>query len=120
MELCGGDIVKLAIIGSRSLHIADLKPYIPPQVTEIVSGGAKGIDRCARAYAQENNVTLTEFLPDYARYRRAAPLRRNEEIVAYADEVLAFWDGHSSGTQHVIRQCRMLGKPITVILSEVE
>ena len=54
------------------------------------------------------------FLPDYARYGRAAPLRRNVQIVAYADLVLAFWDGKSRGTRFVIDQCRKQGVPVRV------
>lgn len=107
--------MKLAVIGSRSIRPELSEEYIPSCVTEIVSGGAKGVDQCASAYAHEKGLMLTEFLPDYARYGRAAPLRRNEQIVRYADEVLAFWDGKSQGTQYVIRLCERLGKPIRVI-----
>lgn len=97
--------MKVAVIGSRGLWVDNLGDYLPPEVTEIVSGGAKGIDTCARQYAQEHDLKLTEFLPDYPRYGRGAPLKRNLEIIAYADQVLAFWDGNSSGTKHVIEQC---------------
>ena len=108
--------MKLAIIGSRGLWVDNLGDYLPPGVTEIVSGGAKGIDTCARQYAQEHGLKLTEFLPDYRRYGRGAPLRRNLEIIAYADQVLAFWDGNSSGTKHVIDECNKQKKKVTVHL----
>lgn len=75
--------MKLAIIGSRGLWVEDLGAYLPPGVTELVSGGAKGIDTCAREYALSHGLKLTEFLPDYRLYGRAAPLVRNREIVAY-------------------------------------
>ena len=39
--------MKLAVIGSRDLTIQNLKDYIPPNVSEIVSGGAVGIDTVA-------------------------------------------------------------------------
>ncbi len=107
--------MKLAIIGSRNLTVQDPQGYIPSGVTEIVSGGAMGIDQCAKAYAQAYGLKLTEFLPDYARYGQAAPLRRNEQIVAYADAVLAFWDGASAGTRFVIELCQKLGKPIQIV-----
>lgn len=110
-----GNTMKLAIIGSRGLVVEDLGEYVSPQVTEIVSGGAQGIDRCAREYALGQGLRLTEFLPDYARYGRAAPIRRNEQIVQYADEVLAFWDGQSAGTQYTIRLCERLGKPMRIV-----
>ena len=108
--------MKLAIIGSRGLWVENLGNYLPPGVTEIVSGGAKGIDSCARQYAQEHGLKLTEFLPDYRRYGRGAPLKRNLEIIDYADQVLAFWDGNSSGTKHVIDQCKTQKKKVAVHL----
>ena len=108
--------MKLAVVGSRGLHIDRLGVHIAPDVTEIVSGGAIGIDQCAAAFARANGLKLTEFLPDYTHYGRGAPLYRNEQIVRYADEVLAFWDGRSTGTQHVIRLCEEWGKPYRVVL----
>ena len=66
--------MKVAVIGSRNLLIDNLKAYLPEGVTEIVSGGAEGIDTCARQYAKSNQLLYTEFCPEYARYRRVAPL----------------------------------------------
>lgn len=108
--------MKLAIIGSRDLIIDDLEYYLPKEVTEIVSGGAKGIDTCAREYASANGLKLTEFLPEYKKYGRGAPLLRNIEIIDYADEVLAFWNGTSRGTKYVIDQCKKKNKKVTVII----
>lgn len=108
--------MKIAIIGSRSLSIKDFGEYLPEDVTEIISGGAKGIDRCARNYAVDHKIKLTEFCPDYARFGRSAPLKRNLEIIAYADIILAFWDGKSRGTKYVIDTCRKLQKSCEVFL----
>ncbi|MDE5563562.1 MAG: DUF2493 domain-containing protein [Oscillospiraceae bacterium] len=110
--------MKIAVIGSRNLHVRNLGSYLPKETTEIVSGGAKGIDSDARDYANANGITLTEFLPDYQRYGRGAPLRRNLEIIAYADLVLAFWDGTSRGTAYVIRNCKEQGVPVRVFLKK--
>ncbi|MCH5297922.1 MAG: DUF2493 domain-containing protein [Ruminococcus sp.] len=107
--------MKVAIIGSRSLTINNLGDYLPKNTTEIVSGGARGIDRCARVYANAHNIKLTEFLPEYERYGRSAPLRRNLKITGYADTVLAFWDGKSNGTRFVIENCKRENIPIKVI-----
>ena len=41
---------------------------MPADVSEIVSGGARGVDQCARAYALAHGIKLTEYLPDYARH----------------------------------------------------
>ena len=106
--------MKVAIIGSRGICVDDLEKYVRKDCTEIVSGGAKGVDTSAANYAREHGLKLTEFLPEYARYGRGAPLKRNLQIIEYADEVLAFWDGASRGTKHVIDQCKRLGKKVTV------
>ena len=108
--------MKIAIIGSRNIFIDDLGKYLPENVTEIVSGGAKGVDKCAKKYAENYNIKITEFLPEYSKYGKAAPLKRNIQIIEYADEVLAFWDGKSKGTKHVIDSCEKLGKKVTVII----
>ena len=74
-----GFFVKIAVIGSRNVTVPNLGDYLPENCTELVSGGAKGVDTSAREYAEANNIKLTEFLPDYKRYGRgAAPLRRND------------------------------------------
>lgn len=108
--------MKIAVIGSRCLTMADLSSYIPACVSEIVSGGAKGIDSSAASYAAQHNLKLTVFLPDYPHFGKAAPLLRNRQIVEYSDMVVAFWDGRSRGTKHVIDYCKMCGKPIAVHL----
>ncbi|MBQ8600263.1 MAG: DUF2493 domain-containing protein [Clostridia bacterium] len=106
--------MKVAVIGSRNLEVADLGKYLPEETDEIVSGGAKGIDTCARRYAQEHGIKLTEFLPEYNRFGRGAPLKRNITIVEYSDLVLAFWDGQSRGTKFVIDHCKKTDKPVKI------
>lgn len=106
--------MRVAVIGSRGLTVTDLERYLPKETTEIVSGGAKGIDACAREYAVSHNIRLTEFLPEYNKYGQAAPFRRNIIIIQNADLVLAFWDGVSCGTKYVIDNCRKMNIPVKV------
>ncbi len=107
--------IKIAIVGSRSLINVSIDPYIPKDTKEIVSGGAKGIDFLAAKYANEKKLKLTEFLPQYEKYGRAAPIVRNKEIVNYADRVIVFWDGSSKGAASVIRYAEKIKKPLQVI-----
>lgn len=106
--------MKVAVIGSRGIILDNLREYLPENTTEIVSGGAKGVDTCAREYALANGIPLTEFKPEYARYGKGAPLKRNISIIEYADMVLAFWDGKSRGTKFVIEACAERGIPVIV------
>ncbi len=107
--------MKIAVIGSRNAHIDDLTPYLPADCTEIVSGGAKGIDTCAAEYARAHRMILTEFRPQYEKYGRAAPILRNRQIVDYADSVIAIWDGKSRGTASVIEYCQTVGKACRIL-----
>jgi predicted RecB family endonuclease len=77
--------MKVAVIGSRGLWVPNLADYLPADVTEIVSGGARGVDSAAAAFAREHGLKLTEFLPDYASFGRRAPLVRNITIIDYSD-----------------------------------
>lgn len=106
--------MKVAVIGSRGLAVKDLGKYLPENTTEIVSGGARGVDTSAKEYAKEHGVKLTEFLPEYEKFGKAAPLKRNVTIVEYADVVLAFWDQKSRGTKFVIDQCKKTNVPVKV------
>ena len=54
--------MKVAIIGSRKLTLESIGEYLPKETTEIVSGGAQGIDACAKKYAYDNGIKYTEFL----------------------------------------------------------
>lgn len=108
--------MKVAIVGSRNLAVNNIEKYLPETVDEIISGGARGIDFCAEKYAKQAGIKLTEFLPEYKKYGRSAPLKRNLQIIDYADIVIAFWDGKSRGTKHVIENCKRLKKKVTVIL----
>lgn len=106
--------MKVAVIGSRGLLIEDLEKYLPEETTEIISGGARGVDACAREYALRHGLKLTEYLPEYSRYGRGAPLRRNITIIVNADLVLAFWDGKSRGTKYVIDSCKKRNIPVKI------
>ncbi len=119
--------MRVAIIGSRSAINSDykiLKKYIPANTSEIVSGGAKGIDSLAKRYALENSLMYKEFLPNYEDQslndKKMAPLIRNKLIVDYSDFVLAFWDGISRGTAYTIDYCIRKYKPVRVYILSKE
>lgn len=70
----------------------------------------------AKEYALSHGLKLTEFLPEYGKYGRGAPLIRNETIIKNADIVLAFWDGSSRGTKFVIDKCQETGVKIQIYI----
>ena len=110
--------MKIAVVRSRKITQINLSEYLDSSCTEIVSGGARGVDECARAYACENAIKLQLFLPEYVKYGRGAPILRNRSIVDYSDKVLIFWDGSSKGTKWVIDYCRRTNREYELYVIE--
>lgn len=109
--------MKLAIIGSRNIQDFDLSLVVPTSTAEIISGGAKGVDTIARRFAEERGIKLTEFLPEYSKYGKSAPIIRNKMIVNNADVILAIWDGSSKGTAFTIDFAKKQGKQVIIVNS---
>ena len=113
---------KIAVIGSRTfldfnLFSAKLEHLIQniKEDIEFTSGGAIGTDQLCKRYAEENNYKITEFLPDYKAFPpKVAPLKRNHQIVDYADMLVAFTTG-SNGTAYTIKLAEKKGIPIRII-----
>lgn len=106
--------MKVAIAGSRNLNLEIPEKCIPKSTTLIISGGARGIDKCARAYAKSHGIKMLEILPEYDLYGRRAPLKRNDLILGMADIAVVFWDGKSRDTKYVIDKCKELSMPVYV------
>ena len=107
--------MKLLIAGSRSITDFDLFPYISANVGTIIAGGASGIDQLAEQYADQHKLSKYIIRPRYERFGRAAPLKRNEQMVDMADAVLIVWDGVSKGTKYTVDQARKKQKPLVLI-----
>lgn len=111
--------MKLAIIGSRSFNDysklqSELKDYAS-EVTQVISGGAKGADQLGEKWAKEMSKPTTIFLPDWEKYGKSAGFIRNLDIVKNCDMLVAFWDGESKGTLHSIKEAKKLNKPFRII-----
>ena len=107
--------MKLLIVGSRSILDFDLTPYVSADVHAIISGGAQGIDALAESYADKHRLSKYIIRPRYDLFGRSAPLKRNEEMVDIADEILVIWDGTSKGAKHTISYAKKINKPLKVI-----
>ena len=110
--------MKLLIVGSRSIDNFDFSGYVPEETDLIISGGAKGADTLAERYADEHKLSKWIFRPKYNLYGKAAPLKRNKEMVDLCDAVLVLWDGVSKGAMFTAEYARSAGKPTEVIKVE--
>lgn len=85
---------------------------------EIVCGKARGADTLGEQYALENNLKITYFPADWSKFGYKAGYIRNKEMANYADALVAFWDGKSRGTKHMINLAEKLQLKVKVV--EVE
>lgn len=132
--------LRVAIVGSRKFNDAShheactctscstrlkafkgfVEKYVSrlPNGTEVVSGGASGVDSWAFQEAtRRKGIKVTVFRPDYNRYPgKVAPLKRNDEIVAYTDILVAFWNGRSKGTEYTLRKAEAAHVPHAIVL----
>ena len=69
----------------------------------------------AEQYAAAHGIESRVFKPDYARFGKAAPLKRIEEMVELADMVLAIWDGKSRGMKQTVDYASKIGKEVKVV-----
>lgn len=92
-------------------------------VKEIVSGNALGIDKLGEQYANEYFIPLKIFKPNWYKkdeklnvllYNNNGGLERNVEMAHYADILIAF-NANTSGTNHMIKTMKELGKPVYIV-----
>lgn len=72
------------------------------EITQVVSGGARGIDKAGEAWARRHNIPVVVYPADWNRLGKGAGYRRNQKMAENADAVIAVWDGKSPGTQHMM------------------
>lgn len=71
----------------------------------LIQGGAKGVDKIAKEYAQENDLKIEEHSADC----------KISEMIKESDEVLLLWDGESRETKKEIKFCEKYKKPYTLV-----
>lgn len=81
----------------------------------LVSGMAKGADLMGYQFAEEYGITCHTFPADWNKYGKRAGYVRNQEMADFSDGVIAFWDGKSSGTKHMIGTMEAQGKWVKVV-----
>lgn len=98
--------MKVIIAGSRDVteYQAVVKAILDSgiEVTTVVSGGARGVDRLGERYARETDLDLEIFKADWDTHGKRAGYLRNVEMSKNADALIAIWDGKSRGTKHMI------------------
>lgn len=96
----------------QAVNSAVVKAGIWP--TEIVEGGARGVDTLAFDFAWEQGIPVKVFPADWKQHGRAAGVLRNREMAKYAEALIAIWDGKSRGTKNMIEEAEKCGLKVYV------
>lgn len=105
--------MKTIIAGSRSIKsYATVWAAVQESgfaITEVVSGCASGVDVLGEKWAGNNNIPVKRFQAAWRKHGRAAGPIRNRQMAAYADALIAVWDGKSAGTKNMIDEAKSKG-----------
>ena len=123
--------LRIIIAGSRDFGDYELlkksaieiitKKTMLPDLTRIISGGARGADTLGERFANEMGLEISRFIPDWDGLGKRAGYVRNAEMAKFAVEdnndgmLIAFWDGQSRGTKHMIDLAKRYGLEIHVV-----
>ena len=99
--------MKVIIAGSR--EITDYELVLQAitnanfDITSVVSGCARGVDRLGERFAKECGLPIHQFPADWnGPHKKAAGHVRNAEMANFGDALIAIWDGSSPGTKGMI------------------
>lgn len=96
--------MKIIIAGGRDYNptsdddINIRKILLDNNATEIISGGASGVDTWGEQLANTLNLPVTRFLPDWSKYGKAAGPLRNSIMARYADAVILLKGGRGTAS----------------------
>jgi len=113
--------MKIIIAGGRNFRDYDKlrescdNILVNQKEVEIVSGTAVGADTLGERYAQEKGYEVKKFPAQWDLYGKSAGYKRNQQMAEYADGLIAFWDGKSKGTKHMIDIANKMGLKVRVI-----
>lgn len=83
----------------------------------ILSGCAHGADTLGERYAHERGLSIEKHPADWDKYGRSAGPKRNAEMAACADALIAFpkLGEANNGTKNMINEAQLRGLQVRVI-----
>jgi hypothetical protein len=115
--------MRVVVAGSRSITDYKLVARAIEEsqfvITELIHGGARGVDRLAKVYAIEHHIPERAVIPDWEPggvFDRSARMKRNYKMLMDAEALIAIWDGKSFGTKNSIDSARLMNLPTYVAM----
>lgn len=85
-------------------------------ITEVVCGGAKGVDTLGKDWAVLRGIPVKIFPADWETHGKAAGPIRNAEMADYADQVICIFDvqAENKGTRNMEQKAKARLKPVYI------
>jgi hypothetical protein len=117
-------MIKMIVAGSRAFvdygflkkQLDEFLSCLSDSDVTIISGMAKGADILAVRYAEEHHLPIIKMPADWIKHGRSAGYNRNLEMAKIATHLVAFWNGKSRGTKHMIDIAVLKGLTTKVII----
>jgi len=117
--------MKIIIAGGRDFNDYELLKEKCDKIVsgltsvEIVSGMARGADALGVRYAKERDFVYHPFPADWNTQGKRAGMLRNIDMAKFSDGLIAFWDGKSKGTKHMIETAEEMGLKIRTVIYNI-
>lgn len=102
--------MKTIIAGSRDIEDYELlkrvMQNVPWEITEVISGGYKGVDTLAIRWAEEKKIPCIVMKANWTSFGPAAGPIRNSEMAKVGEALVLVWDGHSKGSKDILARMR--------------
>lgn len=108
--------MKVIIAGSRTINkpsvIREAMEKSQFNITEVVCGGARGVDFVGKILALSHGIPVKKFPADWEGYGKRAGHIRNAQMADYADALILVWDGKSRGSANMLKTAKERGLKI--------
>jgi hypothetical protein len=84
------------------------------EITCVISGAAKGVDRLGENWAQTRGIGIRSFPADWKKHGRAAGPIRNKEMAEVGEALIALPCPCSRGTRGMIKLAKEHGLPVFI------
>lgn len=114
----GRDFTDYPLLENETIKFLEELGHTDSDDVVIVCGMARGADLLGHAFATDQGCEVIKYPAKWDELGRRAGFVRNEEMARVCDAVLAFWDGESRGTAHMINCAQRLNKAVKIVRYE--
>lgn len=94
--------MKVGILGSKDLFMHNFGEFIPKDTETMFTTGEEGIGSCAKEYAMEKGIKVTEFFPEKADYLNYTMLPQYLKVLRHSDITFMFFETLPQELQYLL------------------